>query len=96
MGRMKSKLMAEEDYYNIAKKILLEMGEIALCKKHPDETYFYQMYKYEEKAIYGLATNKLKEKYPDMTDFVTFHSQVEQVLNDADAKNNCPICQNDD
>lgn len=93
MGTFKEQIAENEDYYRAAKEILLEIGEIALCDKHPDSDYFYRMYKYDDKkAIYGIATDKLKVYHPNMTNYIVFHKQVDTVLKDADEGNHCPIC----
>lgn len=93
MGTAKNQLMANEAYFDKAKEILLELGEIALCDKHPDNGYFYRMYKFELKPLYGAATNKLKERYPDMNNFTAFHAQIDEVLKQSDTGNHCPVCE---
>lgn len=94
MGTAKNQLMADEAYFDKAKEILLELGEIALCDKHPDKDYFYRTYKFEWDLIYKAATNKLKQQYPDMDDFTTFHAQIHEILNhQADKGNHCPVCE---
>lgn len=93
MGTFKEQISENKDYYRAAKEILLEMGEISLCDKHPDNDYFYRKNKYEEGAIYGVATDKLKAHYPDMTNFTVFHEQIDVVLKESETGNPCPVCE---
>lgn len=93
MSITKRMLEKKEEYFNIAKVILLEMKEVSHCKHHPDETFYYRTFSFENSQIYAIATEKFKVKYPDYKDFTEFHTQIERVLKDAAlSQNDCPIC----
>ena len=93
MGTWQDKSQTEEYYYQIAKEILLEMGEISHCKFHPDEMFVYRTENLEESQIYAIATEKFKEKYHDDKNFTEFHAQIERVLGDAaSSQDDCPVC----
>ena len=93
MSLAKRMIEEKERYYNIAKKILLKMGEISLCKYHSDESFFYRTYCMDEDQIYSRATIILKQQYPEYLDFKEFHDQVNKVLeNSAISPNDCPSC----
>lgn len=93
MSSTKRILEKKEEYFNIAKDILLEMNELSLCKHHPDETFYYRTFSLENSQIYAIATEKFKAKYPEYKDFTEFHTQIEQVLkNAALSQDDCPVC----
>lgn len=86
MGIANRQSVYNEEMYDCAKKILLEMGAIkeCFCGK-----IFYETYKYDEQNIYAIATKKLKEKFGEQYEYKTYHEQINKVLNDAQDGNNC-------
>ena len=93
MGTWQDKSQTEEYYYQIAKEILLEIGEISHCTFHSDEMFVYRTENLEESQIYAIATEILKKKYPENKNFTEFHSQIARVLNDAAlSRDDCPVC----
>ena len=91
MGATKRELEKVEDYRKIAYGILIEIGAIKECEFHSD--YYYETLNFEEKTIYGICTNKLKEKYGAKQDFMIFNSQISQILKDASIDSICPYCE---
>ena len=80
-----------EDYRRIAYDILIEIGSIRECEFHSD--YYYETFSFDEKAIYGICANKLKEKYGEHQDFKIFNSQISDIMKDASVSSTCPYCE---
>lgn len=91
MGATKRQLEIVEDYRKIAYDILIEIGAIKECEFHSD--YYYETFSFDEKAIYGICANKLKEKYGENQDFNIFNSQVSEIMKCAAASSTCPYCE---
>lgn len=89
MSLTKEQMAYEEEMYSNAKEILINMGEIKPCDCG---NICYQLYKYDEKNLYAIATNKLKEKYGNQYEYKTFHNAIKQVLADAHTENDCQFC----
>lgn len=91
MSLTKSKIEEKDRYYELAKKILMEIGEIKACDVHDD--YFYETYENDENIIYAKATEKIKSKISGLIDYKIFHEQIQKVLADASASSKCPFCE---
>jgi hypothetical protein len=63
----------DQDYYDIAKQILLDMEVIKTCDIHDD--YFYLNQWEEESEICNEATEQLKASYDDYTDYELFEEK---------------------
>ena len=93
MSITKNYLDKEQAYYKIAYDILIEIGAIKECEFHSD--YYYDTSIFEEKVLYGICTNKLKEKYGETQDFEIFHSQISEIIRNAAIESSCPYCEKD-
>ena len=91
MGITKREIERIEDYRKIAYDILIEVGAIKECEFHSN--YYYETYNLEENVLYGICTNKLKEKYGANQDFKIFNSQISQILKDASIDSICTYCE---
>lgn len=91
MSATKDFLDKNQDYHRIAYDILIEIGAIRECEIHSD--YYYETYSFDEKAIYGICANKLKEKYGEKHDFKIFYSQISDIMKFANASSTCPFCE---
>lgn len=92
MSVTKRKLEQIEDYYRIAFEIMMDIGAIKTCSFH--DSFYYNAYAYDESAIYGIVTNKLKQVYGDKQDYEIFHQQIHRILFEAGtAEDECPACQ---
>lgn len=80
-----------EDYRKMAYDILIEIGAIKECEIHSD--YYYETSNFEEKALYGICANKLKEKYGEKQDFKVFNSQISEIIRNAAIESSCPYCE---
>ena len=79
------------DLYDVAKRILLEIGAIKACDAHDDFTY--RTVSLDEQSIYARATKKYKETCDRERDSVTsFHGAVKRVLDDTGFDDDCPFC----
>lgn len=74
------------EMYNCARKILMEMGVIKKCFCGK---IYYETYKLDRKDIYAIATSWLKNKYGEQPEYNTFHNQIDLVLTEAQDGNNC-------
>ena len=75
----------------IARELLMEIGAIDTCGMHE---FYYNTFKYDNNMLYAIVTNKLKERYPDINDFVLFHKCVGEIMEyAADGADQCPACQ---
>lgn len=81
----------QEDYYQLAKSILLDIGEISyICQIHKQE--FEDNYKYDMKELYAIATERVKKLYGNNNiDFIMFHEGIKRVMDDATA-DSCYYC----
>lgn len=89
MSLIKNIIEYKDKMYSYAMDILIEIGEIKRCDCGG---IFYQIYKYDEKDIYAIATNKLKEKYGEQSDYTAFHKAIKKILTEAGTGNHCPYC----
>lgn len=91
MSRAKEALETKEQYYQIAYELLTQIGAIDICRMH---NFYYNTHNYSGDRLYAMATNKLKDKYPEMTDFKLFCQCVSEIMNNAaDRADACPGCQ---
>ncbi len=80
----------KEDYMNKSFEILKEIGAIKFCDCG---NYYYDTGKYDEnKQIYAVATNNLKDKYGDVQDFDLFCDCIYTIINDCTYDSKCPHC----
>lgn len=86
---MKDIMENKDRMRSCARNILREIGEIKNCDC--GET-FYQMYRYDEKDIYAIATNKFKEEYGEQSEYKTFHEAIKEILEDAGTGDHCLYC----
>ncbi|MDE5556510.1 MAG: hypothetical protein K2J32_02275 [Ruminococcus sp.] len=93
MGWAQRLLEKQYEYKRIAYDILKSIGAIETCPIHEDEWYSDNYM--DEKEVYAIATNILKDKYPNMKDFTLFHESIKGVLDDASLDDNCPYCEED-
>lgn len=78
-----------QEYEGLAFSILLDIGAIKYCDIHDDWYYSTGM---EEKLVYALATERLKEKKLN-PDFALFQSFIKTILDNAgDSAHDCPFC----
>lgn len=92
MGLTKRLLEKIEDYYRIAFEVMLDVGAIKTCSMH--DSFYYNTYAYDDGALYGIVTNKLKEVYGEKQDYKLFHQQIDKILSEAGtAEDECPACQ---
>ncbi len=91
MGATKRELEKIEDYRKIAYNILIEIEAIKECEFHSD--YYYETYIFEKNMLYGICTNKFKEKYGEKQDFQLFHSQISEIIRNAAIDSSCPYCE---
>lgn len=91
MSATKDFLDKNQDYHRIAYDILIEIGAIRECEFHSD--YYYETAIFEENILYGICTNKLKEKYGEKQDFQLFHSQISEIIRNAAIDSSCPYCE---
>ena len=92
MSLDKEKLSKIEEYENIAKEILQEMGAIKFC--FCGKTY-YDTGLYDRQNIFGLATTKLKEKYGDKQDFPLFDEVLDRIFSDCPFGVSCKCSDSD-
>ena len=92
MSLTKRRLEQIEDYYRIAFEAMIDVGAIKTCGMH--DSFYYNTYVYDNGAIYGIVTNKLKEVYGEKQDYKVFHQQIDKILSEpGTAENECPACQ---
>lgn len=91
MGITKREIEKIEDYRKIAYDILIEIGAIKECELHAD--YYYETSIFEEKILYGICANKLKEQYGEKQDFKIFYSQISAIIRNAAIESSCPYCE---
>lgn len=81
-----------DDFYDLAKKILIEIGAIKACDAHDDFTY--QTCSMDTNTIYALATQKYKDSYyREGESFKPFQGAVKRVLDETVPNSNCPHCE---
>ena len=95
MSVIKDILSMNDDYYELAKKILEEIGAIKSCDAHDGSFYDTGEYSYgpdsPDNEIYDLAFDKVKET-PDL-DNELFRKSIDKVMDDAQyGDDGCPIC----
>lgn len=86
MSLAKHELEKYDLYRNTAHNILLEIGAIEECP-HGNPVNI----KMEGEAVYAIATNALKKKYPEFDDYKLFHEQIQSIL-DAAELGTCVAC----
>ena len=91
MSATKREIEKIEDYRKIAYNILIEIEAIKECEFHSD--YYYETSIFEKNILYGICTNKLKEKYGEKQDFQLFHSQISEIIRNAAIDSSCPYCE---
>ena len=91
MSITKRNIEKNEDYRKMADDILIEIGAIKECEFHSD--HYYETGIFEENMLYGICTNKLKEKHGEKQDFQLFHSQISEIIRNAAIESSCPYCE---
>ena len=79
-----------DEYRDVALKVLIEIGAIKTCPIHQGE--FYYQTGMESSTIYAFATNKLKEKYPQFSANDLFRDRINEILGETFVDNECPYC----
>ncbi len=92
MGMAKRELERQEDYFQIAYKILKMIDAIKECRFHSD--FYYVNYKYGNNDLYAVATSALKKEYPEYKDMTLFHDKVKEIMDVAgEGESECPFCE---
>lgn len=92
MGLSKDILANKEKYKEKAFKILLEMGTIKCCDVH--DGYYYSTDNCDVDSTYAIATSILKKQndFENYNDFSIFHEAINDILKQAAATSDCPVC----
>ncbi len=91
MSGAKRQLEKTEQYRQIAYELLMQIGAIDSCGMHD---FYYNTHNCSGNRLYTMVTSKLKNEYPDMTNFELFHKCVNEIMNNAaDNADACPACQ---
>ena len=92
MGLAKRELEWQEEYYQIAYRILKKIDAIRECDVHSD--FYYVTYKYGGNDVYAVATSVVKKEYPEYRNMCLFHDNIKEIMNSAgEGASECPYCE---
>ena|GEM_PF-3333806 len=91
MSTSKRQLDKEREYFDLAYKILKQIGAIEDCEIHEREWYKTTGFNISDED-YKNATAILKKDYPEYDDFKTFHAMIKEIYDEASIEDECPYC----